>query len=366
MTDWKIDQCIKGWRPLVVLPDWLIFYKKGCIYKVRHDLKRPILLCVIQNRGLLGRLFKNSRIVDRVLRLSPSHAIIFDNALFIAQRSNIWRYDFNEGNLNLDFEIPNDGFSLSFSIVLNKQGLEELVFGEYFENLAMDPIRIWGRKSGSNKWLIRAKFAIGEINHIHSIFCANTRVYILTGDFDQAAGIWVSDPEFSTLKPLLRGKQSNRAAWMKKIDNHIFFANDTPLEQNRLFKFEITNENNIRPIPLADLNGSSIYASGGIEEIFFSTTVEPGLPTGNFISDMLDSRLGPGVLSSKASLMSIDRQGVVSELYSAEKDNLPFRLMQFGTFIFPSGTMLPNTLYCYGVALKNIDNSCLVFRRQKC
>jgi hypothetical protein len=61
--------------------------------------------------------------------------------------------------------------------------------------------------------------------------------------------------------------------------------------------------------------------------------------------------------------MSVDGQGLVSQLYSAEKDAWPFRLAQFGTFIFPTGIMPSNTLYVYGVALKGVDGSCLVFRR---
>jgi hypothetical protein len=365
MIGWKLNKCIKGMRPLVVLPDWLIFYKNGGIYKTRHDLLNPILICFLPTNSLVRKLTKKFHIFNRILRSYPSHAIIFNDELYVAQRSEIWRCDINNGNLTLDFKIPDNRRALSFSIISNDQGSKELVFGEYFDNSKMEPVRIWGRKSDSSNWSKRAEFNEGEINHIHSLFCSNSKIYILTGDFEQASGIWVSDLKFSTLKPLLRGKQSYRYAWMEKLNSRIYMANDSQLETNQLYEFKEENDVNLKIRPIISLNGSSIYVGRSSKEIFFSTTVEPGEPTGNFIRDLLDTKLGPGILSSKASLMSIDEKGLTSEIYSAEKDYLPFRLAQLGTFIFPSGTMPPNTIYAYGIALKDFDGNCLVFHRQK-
>jgi hypothetical protein len=365
MTDWSLKQSIKGIRPLAVLPDWLIFYKNNSIYKVKHDdLLNPILICKLPINSLIRRLTNNFYIFNRILRSYPSHAIIFNDELFISQRSEIWRCNINSGNLTLDFQIPNNRRLLNFSIISNNQVSKQLVFGEYFDNPKMKPVQLWSRKAESSHWSKCAEFADGEINHIHSLFCQNEKVYILTGDFKHASGIWESDLNFSILKPLARGKQSYRAAWMKKIDHKIYMANDTQFEVNHLYEFKDKNDTNLKFRPVISLNGSSIYAGHSSKEIFFSTTVEPGKKTGNFIRDLLETKRGPGILSSKASIMTINRQGHVSEIFSAEKDWLPFRLAQLGTFIFPSGTMPCNTLYAYCVALKKFDGSCLVFQRQ--
>lgn len=365
MTPWKLSHYLKGWRPMAVLPDCLIFYSKGSVYKVGHDLQRPLLLCRLPGRGLGGQLAKHFRLVDRVLRSSPSHAVVFDDALFVARRSEIWRCDLNNGHLSLDFRVPDSRRSLGFGQVSNTDGTKELVFGEYFSNPTRRPVRIWGRKSGAVSWVQRAEFGAGEIEHVHAVSFVKSQVYLLTGDFGDAAGIWISDSEFSALRPLVRGQQSFRAAWIETMDDRVFMATDTQMESNRLYEFRMENGLDVTLQPLIGLNGSSIYAGRGSKEIFFSTTVECGEPTGNFVRDLLDTRPGPGILSPKAFLMCVDGQGLVSELYSADKDAWPFGLAQFGTFIFPSGVMPPDTLYVFGVALKGVDGSCLVFRRSK-
>ena len=345
MKVWKLKECIQGMRPLVVLHDKLIFSRGNRIYKVGHDLQDPLLLCHLPVRGLVGRLANNFGFINRVMRLSINHAVIFDNALFIARRSEIYRCDLSDGNLSLDFKIPKNRRLLNFGLVTSANGSKELVFGEYFSNKKMQPVGIWARKSGPSSWSQRAEFAAGEIEHVHYVYNINGRVYLLAGDMDQAASIWISDTEFKDLRVLARGNQSYRACWIKGIDERFFLATDT----------QLTN-------PLVSLNGSSIYAGHSEREIFFSTAVEGGKPTGNFIYDLLDRRLGPGILSSKASLMSVDRQGVVKEIYSIEKDKWPFMLGQIGTFTFPSGTMPHDTLYAYSIALKGVHGCCLIFR----
>ena len=365
MREWKLKQSLKGMRPLAVLPDWLIFYKNNSIYKAKHDnLLDPILICKLPISNPIQKLTKNFHFLKRVIRSYPSNAIIFNGELFISRRSEIWRCDINNGNLTLDFKIPNNRRLLNFSIISNNQISKQLVFGEYFDNPKMKPVQLWSRKAGSMNWSKCATFADGEVNHVHSLFCKNKKVYILTGDFKQASGIWESDFNFSTLKPVARGKQSYRASWMEKLDNRIYIANDTQFEVNHLYEFKDKNDTNLTLRPIISLDGSSIYSGHSSKEIFFSTTVEPGQKTGNFILDLLETKRGPGILSSKASIMNIDKQGHVSKIFSAEKDFWPFRLAQLGTFIFPSGTMPPNILYAYCIALKKFDGSCLVFNYQ--
>jgi hypothetical protein len=361
MKVWKLKECIEGMRPLVVLHDKLIFSRGNKIYKVGHDLQDPLLLCHLPVEGLVGRLTNNFGFINRVMRLSINHAVIFDNALFIARRSEIWRCDLSNGNLSLDFKIPQNRRLLSFGLVTSANGSKELVFGEYFSNKKMQPVGIWGRKSGPSSWFQRAEFAAGEIEHVHYVYNINDRVYVLAGDMNQAASIWISDTEFKDLRVLARGNQSYRACWIKKIDDRFFLATDTQLQTNHLYDFKMGKGIDLN-LPLVSLNGSSIYAGHSEREIFFSTAVEGGKPAGNFIYDLLDRRLGPGILSSKASLMSVDGQGVVKEIYSTEKDKWPFMLGQIGTFTFPTGTMPHDMLYAYSIALKGVHGCCLIFR----
>lgn len=362
MSAWKLSVSVKGLRPLAVLSDGMLCYRKGALYKVGYDLQQPELLCHLPALGLTGRMANRSRFVDRVLRASPSHAVVLDDAVLFARRSEIWRCDLNSGHVSLDFLIPDGRRSLSFELINQPDGTREVFFGEYFSNATRLPVRIWGRSESNAGWTQRAVFAAGEIEHVHAVSLVNEEVYVLTGDFGQASGIWVTDKSFSTLQPLARGKQSYRAAWMAALAGRVYYATDTQLEANNLFDFQL-DIGNVLLRSLAPLKGSSIYAGRGPSEIFFSTTVECGEPTGNFIRDLLDTKPGPGMLSTSASLMAVDEIGCVSELYLAEKDAWPFRLAQFGTFMFPSGTMPPNKIITYGVALNGVDDTCLVFTR---
>jgi hypothetical protein len=362
MTTWKLSQAVKGLRPLAALDDGLIFYRRGSLYKVGYNLQRPKFLCRLPVRGLSGHLANRIRLVDRIFRIAPSHAIVIDNHLLVAQRSEIFCCDLRTGLLSLDFRIPEGRRSLGFCQIIQPNGEQEVMFGEYFANLERSPVRIWGRALGEAEWKQRAVFDQGEIEHVHALSFIDGKVFVLSGDFGTAAGIWVADTTFSDLRPLARGKQAYRAAWMEALAGQVYIATDTQLEPNHVYTLRPVDDS-LSLKKLAPIGGSSIYAGRGPTEIFFSTTVECGAPSGNFIRDILDTRAGPGMLSRNSSLFTIDEQGGVSEVYAAQKDAWPFRLAQFGTFMFPSGIMPADTLIAYGVALKGVDDTCLVFRR---
>lgn len=361
MTDWKIFRSVKGLRPLAILTDGLLCYSKGSLYRVDFDLRDPVFLCQFPMRRAL-RFASYCRLAERVLRIPPTHAVVCDNSVLIARRSEIWRLDLKKGVLDFDFMIPNGRRSLGFSTIKQPNGQKEVVFGEYFINADKKAVGIWGRSCATNCWSQRASIPSGEIEHVHAVSQVRGKVFVLTGDFDCGAGIWQSDLDFSKLYPLMRGKQAFRAAWIGELADKVYLATDTQLEQNYLYEF-VHDDGKKTLRSLAALDGSSIYSGQGESDIFFSTSVECGPPTGSFIRDLLDTKLGPGIISSSAAIFSVNEEGVVSKVHSAEKDLFPFALAQIGTFMFPSGVMPSDTLIAYGVALKGDDDTCLVFKR---
>lgn len=362
MSSWKLSLSIRGLRPLVVLSDGVICYREGALYKVGHDLKSPRLVGQLPTVGWARKIAQKLRFLDRVMRASPTHGVVINNTLLIARQSEIWRCDLDDGHISLEFNIPDGRRSLSFGLISQPDGTQEVLFGEYFSNFDKFPVRIWGRSEISGEWTQRAEFPRGEIEHIHAVSQIEDEIYILTGDFGDSAGVWVADRAFSELKPCLRGKQTYRAAWMTQLGNSIYYATDTQLELNGLYKWE-KNQNSVSLHHLSSLDGSSIYAGLGPADVFFSTTVECGEPSGNFFRDLFDMKPGPGMRSKAATIMAVDGAGNVSQLHSAVKDFLPFRLAQFGTFVFPTGVMPKNTLIAYGIALNGADDECLLFTR---
>lgn len=364
MTQWKLTNMAKGLRPLAVVPEGLVCHHRGALYMVGHDLKCPTLLCRLPGGGFARAVARRFRLLDRVLRASPTHAVVVGDAVLVARRSEIWRCSLSDGSVNLDFQIPDGRRSLGFGLIEQPDGSTDVVFGEYFQNFAQQPVRIWGRSGRDGRWTERTTFGAGEIEHIHAISAIRGHVYVLTGDFGAAAGIWVSDAAFSGLRPLLRGQQAFRAAWMDELGGQVYYATDTQLEVNQLHMLCMGDGGAASVRALTALGGSSIYAGRGRTEIFFSTTIECGPPTGSFLKDMLDTRPAAGMSSAQASILAVDGQGQVSKMFSAKKDAWPFRLAQFGTFMFPSGLMPLDTLIAYGVAIGGADDTCLVFKRR--
>lgn len=362
MNHWNVLATQKGLRPFSVDSNGLLCFFHEAIYRIGFDLKNPSLICNFPVNQLWGRIGSRSRLVDRIFRLTPSHAIIINNNLYISRRSEIWRCNLSTGQLVLDFVIPKGRRALEFALIEHPSGETQLIFGEYFSNPTRQSVNIWARSSRTNSWSIQAEFRVGEIEHVHAVTAIGDRVFILCGDFEHAASIWVTDLHFSSITPLLRGSQSFRAAWIAELGGRLFYATDTQLEPNHVFELCIDNGIWSAHKRVA-ISGSSIYSGQGEGNRYFSTAVECGMPTGCTVRDIFETRPGPGILSSAAKIMRIDSSGFCEEVFSAKKDALPFRLAQFGTFTFPTGIMPPDTVIAYGIALSGVDNTCIALKR---
>lgn len=73
---------------------------------------------------------------------------------------------------------------------------------------------------------------------MHAVYYVNGKIYVLTGDFGEAAGIWISERVFS-LMPSGSGLAGIPAAWIESIDERVFMATDTQLESNCLYEFRM-------------------------------------------------------------------------------------------------------------------------------
>jgi hypothetical protein len=363
MNGWKIFSQKKGVRPLVVKEDGVICYYNGNIVQFSSDLVDYKIICKMPINDGLSLLGKTSRLVDRIFRLSPTHAILIEDYLFVCRRSEIWCCDLKTGSIWLDFVIPDGRHTLGFSKFKKPSGQVQIVFGDYFNNPSRRIVRIWGYNLLLGKWELLGEINTGEIEHIHYIDAIGDKIFVLCGDFNSAASIWISDLNFTSIKPILRGKQEFRAAWITELEGRIFYATDTQIEENFIYELNVTN-GKASTIKFSRINGSSIYhCKGSQNDCYFSTAVECGVPTGKFLYDIFDQKLGNGILSESAYILKLNSDGSTEEIFCAEKDFYPFRLAQFGTFHFPSGKMPNNTVIAYGVALKNFDDTCIVFKK---
>ena len=238
-----------------------------------------------------------------------------------------------------------------------------VVFGEYFSNFNRLPVSLWGFLSGN--WVTLMVYPEGTIEHIHNICCINGYIIVQTGDFDSASNIFIYKENFSNLIRRFTADQKYRSVWMYELDAKIYYATDTQFEANYLITIpsESLIDNKADVNRCSEINGSSIYSCFFNDTIFFSTTVEPGLPRGSFLKDVFDDKIGPGIKSKESYIYAVDKTGNVLVILSARKDIFPMRLFQFGAFKFPYYCLSNKNdplLYVYSNAL-TYSSSTLIF-----
>jgi hypothetical protein len=352
----------KGIRPLFVTDDYILVAKKNAIYRCTLDLDDFKLIAIFPNKSIPQYLGSHFRIFERIFRSSPTKIQQIDKDLFIVfRRSQIWLLDVIQRKATLEFTIPGARKALDCSYI-NLPGFTPMhVFGEYFDNPTRSPVSIWGRTTNDQKWSRIYTFNSNEVEHIHAIIPDSKRntVWVLTGDFEHSAGIWIAKAGFTDVQPVLRGHQTYRAAWLLDLNGRLVYATDTPIEKNAVFELSYIN-NSWASTRLSEVDASSIYHGKSEDAHYFSTTLEPGQPTGRGLKNLMDKKPGAGIISKYAKIYSINDNGSINTIFSAKKDWLPYRLGQFGSFSFPSGTMPKGTIIAYGMAIKKLDDVCII------
>ena len=356
---------ISGYKPLLCVDNGVLVSRGDRLFMSSIDLDYFEPLCKLPTSA-----FPRVRLLERILRGGIQTATpLAGNSVLVVRGREIWRTSLASGTCELEFQLPEGRKLLNLTSITGVQGFDNVVcFGEYFFNPAMEPVRIWTRPiEPSGKWSIACVFGAGEINHIHNII-ADAKMggaWVLTGDFGHGAAIWFAKNGFGTIAPILRGAQNCRAAWLCAGANQSYmFATDTQMAPNTLNVLR-ASDGGWSAEPIYSLEGSSIYAGQGTDCAVFSTTVEPGEPSGKFIKDLFDVQLGPGIRSRFAAIYTIDSEGTLTELFRRTKDRLPFRLFQFGTFSFPGGVFPVGYIYAYGIALVDYDDTCLIFQKER-
>lgn len=361
---YQLRTVLKGYQPLYVCERHIILAKRNRLYLSDLQLKTKKLLCELPHvRPLISRF--GPRILQRVFRLGfETAALTSDDILYVARRSDIYRVSLSTGEWSLDLRIPDSRRLLNLNVIDGPNGGRALCFGEYFNNPEKLPVNIWRKDlAGGSDWAVTTTFAKGEIDHVHAICQAlDGTVRILTGDFGDGAGIWLSDPGLRSTIPLQRGSQMIRACWLRQTEpGPLYFATDSQFDRNLVRRLQ--SDGRAEPETLTDIAGSSIYSAQGVDRIFFSSTVEPGDSTGNFWRDLIDRTPGPGIVGNTAAIYGL-QDGQVTRIVQSSKDVWPMRLAQFGTFQFPQGTMPADCLVAYGMGVQKLDGATLFFDRQ--
>lgn len=353
-------KAVEGYQPLYCLADGLISLRGRTLWRSDLGLRSFEPFCELPYEKPIGRI--PSRIIARVFRLGADTAALLDDGqLLVARRSTIYRVSLETGSWSVDLTVPDGARILYLSAVADPAtGQRAVCFGEYSTRFDGGPINVWRRGlAPEDRWAITGTFPPGEIDHVHNVCqVADGSIFILSGDFGDAAAIWKTDFALSSFTPIARGSQEVRACWLwQSGEGAILFATDSQFETNHLRKIA-----GGRGEDVAEISGSSIYACGDSKRLIFSTAVEPGALTGNRLRDIFDRTPGPGIISNDAALYVFEG-GKLTLVHREAKDGWPMRLAQFGTFKFPSGQMPSDRFFAFGVGVTPHDGYCLYFKR---
>lgn len=305
-------------------------YLKGRLYFKRDTSKFKSVK--------IGDIKCKSIAISRLMRLEPRcSAKVNDNCFLISWNGCILNYCPATNSYNVE-HVYDRGMKnpLSFLSLENVEtGENDVFYGEYIWNGNKGPVGIYKRSKG--KWEKIYEFSAGLITHIHNIIYDSYRkqFIILTGDSDNDSGIWVADLSFSSVEALLIGSQQYRACVAFPAEEGIFFATDTPLEDNYIYYLPIDKKQPIgKPEKKFVMPGPCIYGTMLQGKMIFATSVEPNseLPTWKY---RMTYQLGRGVHSRRSSIIVGKQNGTFNVLTSFEKDKMPIWLFQFGNIVFP-------------------------------
>ena len=301
-------------------------YKKGKLILKNANDKQTIQSVRIHS------YLKSFSIYERIFRCVPRCAIVLNEEEFLYSDSgSIFRYSVKNNTVIKEHDfLKGMRNPLSFCVRKDDNIIIDVLYGEYIWNLKKVPVSIYRRQEGD--WIKVFDFPSNSITHIHTIiFDQNKQRYlILTGDEDKECGIWESNLDFSTVKPLLCGAQKYRACFAYSSKDGIYYATDTPLEQNYLYKLE--NSGNL--LQICPIPGPCIFSIQKKNCSYFATSVEgnPLLPKWRY---MLSRRLGAGVKNRYVHVIKLMKGESLEEVVSLKKDFLPMGLFQFGNVLFP-------------------------------
>jgi hypothetical protein len=217
-------------------------------------------------------------------------------------------------------------------------------WGEYFDNAARDEVHVYGSTDGGASWSVAYTFPRGAIRHLHNVVYDrwDDCLWVLTGDYGDECRLLRASCDFSRVEIVLSGNQQARAVAAVPSENGLYFATDTPLEQN--FVYRMDRQGSLTQ--LASLSSSSTYGCGVGSALFFSTMVEP-------------SEVNP---DQRVRVYGAPARGDWRGLVSWKKDAWPMRFFQYGNAFLPDGENISGYLAVTTAAVVDADQVLSLFK----
>lgn len=221
---------------------------------------------------------------------------------------------------------------------------DHVFWGEYFDNPGRDEVHIYASSDRGAHWDVAYTFPRASIRHVHNIVYDEwgNCLWVLTGDNGAECRIMRASCDFRNVEAVLSGKQQARCVALIPTRDAIYFATDTPLEQNHVYRLD--RRGNLNQV--AKLNGSSICGCRVGDAVFFSTMVEPSVANPERNVWIYGSTDGTRF----------------TRLLKWEKDRWPMGLFQYGNAFFPDGNNTGGVLAVTTVGVREADSQTTLWK----
>lgn len=349
------EQILKNYQPVSVTDSGYLLYRAGKFYIYDRNADK-VEFCF---RHIKKNIFENFKLCQRLFRTR------IRCSYFTKQGNLIYGKDYGlyfgsvrDGEVK---KIYAAGENFSTPLNLVKSYFDDryaAYFGDYGSNRKYEDIHIYGVSESGNCEIVYT-FKNMRIRHIHNIVPDEYRkqYYILTGDNEENAGIYVANMDFSQVYPLVTGQQNYRAVAGFATKQGLLYATDSVMERNSIFLLDIDDEHRITKI--TDMNGSCIYSCRTKQGFYFSTTVES--EEGRGYLGLLSNKRGAGILSDMVELISVNDNLECVKVKEYKKDFWPYKLFQYGVVCFASNQEDEESLIYYPCAcMKNEGNTVIL------
>ena len=329
----------------------LVCYHYNHIYILKEGvIENKINIHLSKKDNFLGW----SKVFTRLMRLGVRTAIAVNNdAVILSVNNSLYELNLVSGSLSKGYFC---GEGVRPLIMTNIQGIDGfadgIYYGEYTGVLGESPIKVY-RRTGIDKWTKVYCFAQGEVDHIHNIIPDPYRrcLWIFSGDFNEAAGIWKVSDNFKKVERVVYNDQKYRGCVAFALREGILYATDAPFTDNYIYLLDVDSRDLKRLIPI---DGSCIYGCKWKDDYVFSSTVEGDMFTKK--SEFLFSRKrGKGIKNDDVHLYCGNLSNGFTEIVKESKDGYPYYAFQYGVFKFPCGNNVSDMLYYQPFATKYND-----------
>ena len=333
----------KGSLLYLCCDEWGLLFDKQTFFRI--DLKSGERNRIINVRpsGVKGAV-SHSRLASRLFRLEPRCVEILGvNTFVVCYAHSVWLLDIKERTFT---ELQKSRIGFSNPLTLCSDG-QCVYWGDYGDNAGREEVRIYKLKPDLEIDIVYS-FPRGSIRHIHSVIWdeSKKRFYILTGDLEEASGIYSASADWSMVKPIETGRQQYRAVVGFPYKGGLIYATDSVAEENNIY---LMGDGEVKT--LYSFPGSCIYGTETRDFFVFSSTVEP--PEGRGVMDLFSYKLGTGIKDRYAHIVKVRKSDLeVEEIMKLKKDIWPMKLFQYGVIMFPKGQKNSEDLWYYVMACK--------------